>query len=295
MKIIHSFWSKPNLVKSTSQFEKRTNGGWTEKKYYYMSWALSCLKFKKHYGNIELITDKLGKELFIDKLELPYSSVVVKLDELNDNHHDLWAISKLLSYTLQDTPFLHVDGDVYIWEEMKTLKNKPLVAQNEDYDFSFYYEVWNDLMNNFDYIPDYMLDDIKEQKVIRAANAGVFGGTDVTFIKEFAYEALDFLDKNKHCFNKTHLGSSVLIYEQYLFSCLARKQNKNVSYLFDDMDNKYRKVSNFITSPRKLKYAHAVGNAKENKNVGAMMSNCLMVEFPEYYYHIMALLENHQI
>jgi hypothetical protein len=260
-----------------------------------MSWALSCLKFKKHYGNIELITDQLGKELFIDKLELPYSSVVVKLDELNHNHQDLWAISKLLSYTIQDEPFLHVDGDVYIWEEMKQLENKPLVAQNEDYDFGFYYQVWQDLLNGFDFIPDYMLDDIKEQKVIRAANAGVFGGTDVSFIKDFAFEAFDFLEQNKLSLNKVNLGSSVLIYEQYLFSCLARKYGKEVTYLFQNMDNRYAQVSNFITSPRKLKYAHAVGNAKENKNVGAMMANCLMVEFPEYYYHIMELLEKHQI
>jgi hypothetical protein len=295
MKIIHSYWSKPTFAKSSSKYEDRKNGGWTEKKYNYMSWALSCLKFKKYYGYIELITDQVGNELLIDKLKLPYDNVEIKLDTLNDFPHDLWAVSKLLCYTLQDDPFMHVDGDVYIWDKMESIANKPLVAQNEDYDLIYYYDVWKDLLNNFDYIPNFMIDDIKNQKVIRAANAGVFGGTDVAFIKDFAYEALDFLEQNKQAFNKVNLGSSVLIYEQYLFSSLARKYRKEVTYLFPNMDRAYAQITNFIKSPRKVKYVHAVGNAKENKNIGAMMANCLMVEFPEYYYYIQELIESFQI
>jgi len=75
-------------------------GGWSDKKYNYMSWAFSCLQFKKYYSEVELITDKLGKELLIDKLELPYTSVKVELDQLNSYHSDLWALGKIVKYNL---------------------------------------------------------------------------------------------------------------------------------------------------------------------------------------------------
>jgi hypothetical protein len=295
MKIIHSFWSKPTLEKSVERFEDRKMGGWLDKKYNYMSWTLSCLQFKKHYGYIELITDQQGKELFIDKLELPYNSVNVKLDVLNDFHPDLWAVSKLFSYTLQDDPFLHVDGDVYVWKQLEAINNKPLVAQNEDIDFDYYSTVWNEVFENFEHIPSYMLNDFKSQPLMRACNAGIFGGTDVAFLKEFAFEAFDFLKKNETHFKKVRLGSTGLIYEQYLFSCLARSKNKPVSYLFLSMSSNFQEITQFASIPRKRQYAHAVGDAKKKSIACENLENRLRLDYPEYYYFILELIEKQEI
>jgi hypothetical protein len=295
MKIIHSFWSKPTLEKSVVRFEDRKMGGWLDKKYNYMSWTLSCLQFKKHYGYIELITDKKGNELFIEKLQLPYSHVEIKLDVLNDYHPDLWAVSKLFSYTLQDDPFFHVDGDVYVWKELETLKNKPLVAQNEDIGFEYYTTVWDELIANFDHIPSFMLNDRKNQPIMRACNAGIFGGTDVAFLKEFALEAFDFLKKNKANFEKVSLGSTVLIYEQYLFSCLARAKNKSVTYLFPSMSQGFEEITQFAAIPLKRHYVHAVGNAKKKMTACENLENRLRHDYPEYYYYILELIEKQEI
>jgi len=54
MKIVQSFWSKPMLMNDNSDAIFRSNGGWTDRIYFYMSWALSCLKFKEIYNEIEL-------------------------------------------------------------------------------------------------------------------------------------------------------------------------------------------------------------------------------------------------
>ncbi len=66
-KIIHSFWSKPTMnsqaVLSKAGTMDRKAGGWVDKKYSFMSWALSCLSIKKHYPEIELVTDALGKRI----------------------------------------------------------------------------------------------------------------------------------------------------------------------------------------------------------------------------------------
>lgn len=115
MKIVQSFWSKPMLMNDNSDAIFRSNGGWTDRIYFYMSWALSCLKFKEIYNEIELVTDINGKHLLYDILELPYTNVVTKLDDLNDYNHNLWALGKLYAYKLQQEPFIHVDSDVFAW------------------------------------------------------------------------------------------------------------------------------------------------------------------------------------
>lgn len=105
MKIIQSLWSKPSLI----------TGGWSEKTFYYMSWALSCLKLKEFYNSVELFTDKKGKEFLIDRLQLPYDKVNIVLDDLNEFNSRLWALGKIYTYSIQHEPFIHVDGDVYIY------------------------------------------------------------------------------------------------------------------------------------------------------------------------------------
>ena len=42
-----------------------------------MSWVLSCLSLRNYYDDVELYTDKLGYELLIEKLRLPYTYVHV--------------------------------------------------------------------------------------------------------------------------------------------------------------------------------------------------------------------------
>jgi uncharacterized GH25 family protein len=76
MKIVQSLWSIPILQNKKSLFNIG-NGGWAERKFYYMSWALSCLQFKKYYKDLVLVTDKAGKKLLIDKLNLPYSEIII--------------------------------------------------------------------------------------------------------------------------------------------------------------------------------------------------------------------------
>lgn len=295
MKIIHSFWSKPTLERGTNRIEDRKIGGWLDKKYNYMSWALSCLQFKKHYGHIELITDCLGKKTLIDKLELPYNKVLVELDAFNDNHPDLWAVTKLHAYSLQTEPFIHVDGDVYVWKRLENIENKSLVVQNEDIGFKYYDNIWNIVKENFQYIPQYMLDDFANSQVVKSCNAGVFGGTDIDFIQEYVRDSLDFLQKNQDNHSKVNLNLAGLIYEQYLFSCFARSRKKNVSYLFHSMSDTFKEICNFSSIPQKRHYVHTVGRAKKKLDVCENVANQLLLEYPEYYYYILELLEKSEL
>ena len=51
--------------------------------------------------------------MLVDRLKLPYKEVHVVYDDLAVLPHH-WAIAKIKTYTLQEEPFIHVDGDIYI-------------------------------------------------------------------------------------------------------------------------------------------------------------------------------------
>ncbi|MEO1487503.1 MAG: DUF6734 family protein [Bacteroidota bacterium] len=183
MKIVHSFWSKPALEQNSSV--EKANGGFRSNKHHYMSWALSCLQFKKYYEEVELVTDLAGKKLLIDTLNLPYSSVRTDFENLSHYPKQLWAIGKLYTYSLQDKPFLHVDGDVYIWEKLdNTLDNAELIGQHMDNNEGPYHYSMEQLKKHDISIPKVMEDDFSIQKKFYATNAGILGGNNVDFFKK---------------------------------------------------------------------------------------------------------------
>jgi len=300
IKIIQSFWSKPSLLHTgkneNEDILERKFGGWLEKKYCYMSWALSCLTLKRHYKNVELVSDTLGNDILIDKIGLPYTNTITALDKLNSQDVELWATAKLHAYLLQKEPFIHVDSDIFIWKPLpKHLTSASLIVQNLETSFKEYFAIWDQVCRNFKYIPEYMINDYEQFKTIKSCNAGVFGGSDIEFLHEFANEALSFLLKNEIDFYKINLGYSVLIYEQYLFSCLARMKNKEPTYLFKGMKSGYEEITDFSNVPLKSPYIHMVGGTKGRRTACKNMEERLLLEYPYYYYKIIRLIERQEI
>jgi hypothetical protein len=292
MKIVHSYWSKPGLANKNAI--DKNHGGWLHKKYYYFSWALSCLKFKEIYGNIELVTDKPGYALLVEKLKLPYTSIKVELDILNDYHEKLWAIGKLHAYRIQEEPFLHVDGDVFIWDRFgKSIETASLAAQHREADYAHYKDAYNDLNSYFNYIPEIITDDYQKYGKIDASNAGVFGGSDLDFFQEYVKEAFDFIQRNKTSLeNEKVFGSRfAIMYEQYLFSCMARKKQLKINYLFPDNSIDYKQLSDFKNKYTSTKYTHIIDVRKKLNSYCFELENVLRAEYPGYYYKIIKVLE----
>ena len=140
MKIVQTFWSGNRSVNDYLQ----NKAGWLSPEYHWMAWALSVLQLKKFYPAVELVTDELGKYILIDLLQLPYTSVRTDLETaLRPYPHDLWAMAKIYAYSIQEAPFLHVDGDVFIWKLFDDhLLEADLVAQNLEVVFSIYQDTF---------------------------------------------------------------------------------------------------------------------------------------------------------
>ena len=294
MKIVQSFWTKP-VVESKNGFD-RFDGGWLDKKYYYMSWALSCLKLKELYGEVELVTDKLGKDILINKLKLPYSKVVVVLDILNHYYSDLWAVGKLYTYSIQKSPFIHIDSDVYVWTDiLKDMMNKTLICQNLDCNHSSYIKTINTIENEKFYIPNVIEKERSNNPDLFACNAGVLGGTDIDFFKEYAMLAFNFIDRNIDYLGKIDIASFNIIFEQYLFYCLAKEKNISVTYLFEQIEYAYAQPKSYVcfwNIPYKTSYIHVISSFKKNRFIAEEMSARFKIEYPHYYYKVINLMKN---
>jgi hypothetical protein len=291
MKILHSFWSKPTREFKDGSDEK-VFGGWRKEKYMYMSWALSCLQAKKYYGEIELITDYEGAKLLVDKLRLPYTDVKTELDKLNSYPSRLWAVGKLYAYNIQNEPFIHIDNDVFIWDKFpERLHKADLLAQNLEYDIGQYMLGIKDMMRNRCVFPDVILDDIKNERWIKAANAGILGGNNLDFIRDFVKTSFKFIDDNLSKFGNAVAGSShAIIYEQYLFSSMAREKGIEVNYYFTKEEADEIDLSEFYNIYTDKKYVHFIGDAKYHLECCRNLEQHLMIEYPEYYDHILSVV-----
>jgi hypothetical protein len=300
MKIVQSLWSKPGRRKAGQRFEEVNRCSWADKKYNYFSWVLSCYQFREFYDEVELVTDAAGYDLLINRLELPYTSVKVVLDDLNDYHPELWALGKIYAYSLQDKPFIHVDGDVFIWQRFEDrLHNASLLCQSREEGVHFnrmYSQVFLPMLQHFEYYPKVMDRSISRNDGIKAVNAGILGGCNTDFFKMYAKEAFSFIDNNLQHLDKIELSLSSIIFEQFLFSALLEESNETLEYLNPNTNVLLNDFADYSGVPAKIKYIHTPGSTlKKNKHLVDALDYRLQTDHPEAYYKTMNLLRTNQI
>ncbi|WP_430409659.1 DUF6734 family protein [Kordia sp.] len=280
MKIIHSLWSKPMLTPDGTLGET----GWRHSHYFYMSWALSCLTFKEIYKDITLVTDDFGYDLLINKLKLPYTNIEVVLDELNHYPKELWAIGKLKAYQIQKEPFIHVDGDVYVWNSFgNVIENATLVSQQRDEDFGHYSHAMQEALHHGYEFPDFLLKEFLNKQTMVSSNAGIIGGNDLKFIQEYCKMSFEIIDKNidKPRFNGT---SYALLYEQYLFHCLAQKHQKQIAYYLENKPDKSEESHTFFNKYiQEKKFVHLLSMRKNEMEYCYDLRDQLKTNYPSYY------------
>lgn len=292
MRIIQSAWAcnKSNLLTS--------NSGWLSPEYHLMSWTLSCLQLKEYYPELVLYCDRVSAKILIDTLQLPYSEVVCNLDSLNIYHPQLWALPKIAAYSQQEKPFLHVDGDVFIWKRFDDeLLSGNLIAQNIEAATVYYEEIMLSLESALNYFPQEILNERKSKKPILAYNAGIFGGSDISFFQEYTAKAFEFVGKNTLNLSRINISNFNIFFEQYLFYCLVKKNKKKVNVLFPEIigDNQYKGFGDFARVPYEKHYLHLLGSYKRNEFVCKQMANRLRQDYPEYYYRIIELFKKNKL
>lgn len=290
MRIVQTFWSAEGDP-------LRNPYGWLEPQYHLMSWALSCLSLRENYNEVVLYTDTSGYNVFIERLKLPYTDVIIQYDGLRCPKHQ-WAYSKVLTYSLQKKPFLHIDGDVYLPKRLKTkVEQGEIIAQNSEIGTEYYKNMVNNIRLENILFPDFLERELQKES-ISSYNAGVFGGNDIQFIQEYCQTVFDYINMN-NLFNggENYLSHNIL-FEQILFYALATEKNKNITTVLERKinDNGYS-YSDFCDFYLYENYPlmHIIGGHKRNPRICALLGKTLLNKYPEYYQRIIELFpENHK-
>lgn len=296
MKIIQSYWSKPMRINDNTEAVYRSNGGWCKKIYFYASWALSCLRLAKMYDDVELYTDSYGKHILYEMLELPYTNVSTDLECLDSLNHNLWAFGKIYTYSLQSQPFLHVDSDVYMWKKFDDrIMSADVVGQSLEENYVANIDYFNRIEKVLTYIPDAIRNARKTSpNDVIQLNAGILGGNDMAFFREYTREAFMMVDKNYDSLSKLNnisKGEFNMVFEQFLAYCLCCENKVNLQVI---LKGEYS-LSDFCNIPNYETYIHAIGTLKKFTNIGDYVLERLIFEFPEYYDRILNLINKNMI
>lgn len=285
MKIVQSFWTGNNQNMQEAY-------GWISNKYHYLGWILSVNQLSLFYKDVELFTDKYGYSILIEKLNLPYTKVHIVLDELNNYNKDLWALAKIKTYSLMQEPFLHIDGDVFIWEKFdNNLLSQNLIVQNIETTTNYYRDMWKGIYPCLAYLP-YSMSFYHEGLSNKAYNMGIFGGNDLEFIKKYTLESFDFVNKNVTYLDKINSFNFNIFFEQVLLFEMARLHKKEVSVLIhnDIGDNDYIGFGNFDETPIMRTYLHLLGFFKKQLDICLKLETYVQKYYPQYYNKLEDLL-----
>jgi hypothetical protein len=295
MKIVQTLWTKPSEQNNKTIFNRFT-GGWNSTMNYYCALAYSCLSIKKFYPELELVTDYNGKELLIDKLKLPYSSYTIFPEFIDEIPSSLWALVKVYSYSIQQEPFLHIDNDVFLWGKFPSeLMKQGLIVQNLETLTDIYDEALNYMHNHLNKLPHFIKKrEQYEENSFQSINAGIFGGNDISFIKQYTDEVFKvFNDNLKKTKNLKKNGLFNIILEQMIFFQLANDRSLKISTLFvDDLINNMVNLVRFdkVSFENENFYIHCLGELKTNPQFNKQIEYRLYFEYPETYERIETIL-----
>lgn len=297
MRAIWSFWSEP--------FEQRRGWGWFDPVHHLLAWGLSVGLASRHFAETALITDSRGKALLVDRLGLRFTSVSTELDRLAGQDPGLWALGKLLAYSIQDAPFVHLDTDVFLWRALPPrLLDAPVFAQNPERfpvgDASCGPGVLEAGFARHQLLlpTEWQWSRSRWGQQIHQANCGVVGGNEIEFIRYYARLALELVLDPRHAAAWSSLADREAVnttIEQFLLSaCVEFHRSHPTSpykgvhlrYLFPSWEAAFSQ-----TRAGHVGFTHLLAEAKRDQHVARRLEERVRREDSGLYRRCVELCE----
>lgn len=288
MRAVWSFWSAP--------YRAHYHRLWHSEKHHLLSWVLSVCEASRHYQDTWLFTDSDGASVLVDRLELPFAHVDLWLDRLRPPSYDnqWWVLGKLMTYSAQTTPFLHIDNDVVLWNPLPAdVTAAPVFAQNpetfslEDQSFYRLEPFLQGIKRLGGWLPPEWLW-YAEQRRGRALCCGIFGGHDLAFIRHFAGRAGEVIchPRNQAVWPTLGVRDNILVEQYFLAACLEYHQ-RNASSPYKGLEAAYLFPSSTEAfdpeCAARLGYTHLIGDAKNNRYIADRLEIRVQHSYPDYY------------
>jgi len=285
IRAVWSFWSKPY-----SAFHHRA---WLSEKHHLLSWILSLGTAQKYYSDTWLITDDPGAELLVTELGLNFRNVSLELNELNNEDPHWWTLGKLYAYRLQHQPFIHIDNDVFLWQELpRELTASQIFAQNpEIFHFGsgrYRPDLWERAVKSVNGMLPSEWTWYTHRRGNLAVCCGIVGGRNSEFIGHYADRAIHMVQdgKNSQALAEAteKVGCNILV-EQYFLAAYINYHRLCVRSSFYGVDVKYlfESEEECVRSAVKRGYTHLISGAKKNYEIVGRLERRVRQEYPEQY------------
>ncbi|MCB0352637.1 MAG: hypothetical protein KDD64_03905 [Bdellovibrionales bacterium] len=280
MRFIHSFWFKPII-----ENPEKSWAGFSKPEYFWYCWALSLLTVRRHYQSAELYTDSHGMR-FIQKLRLPYDNIHVVFDSLEDLRPEFWAYPKLLVFSLQQQPFLHLDTDVFLWKPLPDrLFQCEVFGQNfelQPAQHQFYRSLLEELRKHMVYLPASYFEEEPGEREFAAINCGIVGGRAVELFQSYSKECMEIFlrPENQEGWDKIFRESNIpsglfnAAIEQWNLSLWGRDRHVEVLFSREQVESNYFKGES-------LGYTHLLGVSKSEGSFCAQIEEQLFQLAPK--------------
>jgi hypothetical protein len=294
MRAVWSFWSRP--------FEARKGNAWCKPVHHLLAWGLSLSAARRHYPDTALVTDLAGKKQLVDTLGLQFSSVSTELERLNEADPDWWALGKLIAYSIQDAPFVHIDTDVFLWRPLpQDVADAPVFAQCPEYFHRNSDRSSRDIENAFSTcqaeLPvEWEWAASREDTLFREENCGVVGGYRVDFLRHYARAAAELVLHPRYAgaWARLPYKSNHALEQFFLSACIdfhryhpdSPYRGVQVKYLFPTWGDAMN--PNCAT---RAGFTHLLGDAKSSPAVGKRIEERVKREDPGYLRHCERIAE----
>lgn len=251
----------------------------------YYSLLLSYITLKKLYGNVTMYCNQYAYDKILK--HIPYDNIIINdlLNITTSNYYNDWALLKFEVYKLQKEPFIHVDGDVFIFRDLlsefingeydavvQSVETSPIYSK-------FYYA-------NLDKLVTYNFIDLeistktadKYDGNIIGYNCGVVGFKNMDFLKYYTKKAqeMNMLINNKTIDSVIH---APMIYEQFVLHELLIKNNMKCHEVLpseDVLGKGYNAAGNIHG------YTHLLSGNKYVQHFVMLIREKILKDYPEY-------------
>ena len=205
--------------------------------------TLSCLLAKKHFKKVILYTTPNIANLIKD-IGIPYDEIIT--EPLDGVTYKTFSVPKLITYSLQKEPFVHIDLDMFLFNIPKDITNYDVIYAYEDLPIKRYSNI-NSLRSLFDVYLKNLFEiegrlDYEFKKnidVFDIPNMSIFGGNNFKQISEASKICLDIYQNNKEFFDSDYIKACLIeqLFVPTAIRMLNNSSTKEKNYVYSNINN----------------------------------------------------------
>jgi hypothetical protein len=254
--------------------------------------ALATLLANRHFNKVQIITSAWGEKL-LKQVGIQATEYNTTLDAIKSISPWFWAYGKLMAYSQQTEPFVHIDNDVFLWKPLpQRISEAEYCFQSKEFmNVSSYkwYDVLKPCWNSAPVKPSVIVDN---KVTDYAHNCGICGGHDLNYFKEWVKTSAEYIfaPENQDTFFKEYkniLMHQNLWHEQYFGSSLILSMGKRCkTEVISDNVCDLVKASN-------EGYTHLWGGIKKRPDVMIRVRKRLLKESPVLFEQVTAFINDY--